>query len=159
MKSIKQPAHDTDLDFQLRLLSEEQERSKAEYWELQKAAEWSPCQQFVLSLSEEEKERYSVICDKCLNTGGLGAEEGGLLLCCAGSIGVFARSGGLAAREQLSCRSQRNLAKILSPCAKAVLGANPGTTCSKLATRADWLCTCTALRCRTSVEASALDGV
>jgi hypothetical protein len=51
IKSIKQPAHDTDLDFQLRLLSEEQERSKAEYWELQKAAEWSPCQQFVLSLS------------------------------------------------------------------------------------------------------------
>jgi len=32
MKSIEQPAHDTDLDFQLRLLSEEQERSKAENW-------------------------------------------------------------------------------------------------------------------------------
>jgi hypothetical protein len=104
-----------DLVFQLRLLSEEQERSEAEIWSCEKQrGDLLANNSFYRSPTTKKYSCFYVV-TRVLKTGIGRGEEDGLFLLWGGSIGVFARSGGLfAAREQLSSRSQRNLAKFWS---------------------------------------------
>jgi hypothetical protein len=90
-------------------------------------------------------------------------EEDGLFLLWGGSIGVFARSGGLfAAREQLSSRSQRKPRQnLVSQTASAMLGADPGQKVHgppRLGMLSDWLFATTAIAAGPeSVEVLRLD--